>query len=94
MEGKTPLVAGEDLLAIRRFMIFFMQADLRPARPAMHWSPRGWGHGRWFSLRPVSKTELSSAEFNEWTDSCTYTETPTALMAGQKTMPPAFRQKD
>lgn len=26
-------------------------------------------HGRWFSLRPVSKTELSSTEFKEWTNS-------------------------
>lgn len=72
----------------------FMQADLQAGKTYYALvTPRMGAWKARFSLKPVSKTELSSPEFKEWTDSCTYTENTDSSYYWAKDNAPSIQAK-
>ncbi|MDR3631638.1 MAG: hypothetical protein P4L42_15060 [Desulfocapsaceae bacterium] len=85
---------GEHMFMVIGESADFMKADLRGEKiyyvlvtPRMGvWKAR-------FSLQPVSRSELSSADFNDWVNSCTYTENTDDSYTWAKDNAPSIQSK-
>lgn len=72
----------------------FMQADLQAGKTYYALvTPRMGAWKARFSLKPVSREELSSAEFTEWVNGCTYTENTDSSHKWARDNAPSIRAK-
>ena len=72
----------------------FMQADLQAGKTYYALvTPRMGAWKARFSLKPVGRNELSSAEFKEWVDGCAYTENTASSFGWAKDNGPSVQAK-